>query len=40
MIGGIEYSTKTNNRYSNGGRVKFEITAKISTKEFLFADKE
>lgn len=26
MIGGIKYSTKSNNRYSNGGRVKFEIT--------------
>lgn len=26
MSGGIKYSTKSNNRYSNGGRVKFEIT--------------
>jgi len=26
MNGGIKYSTKSNNRYSNGGRVKFEIT--------------
>ncbi|MEI3604179.1 DNA polymerase III [Pseudogracilibacillus sp. SE30717A] len=26
MSGGIQYSTKSNNRYSNGGRVKFEIT--------------
>lgn len=26
MSGGIKYSTKSNNRYSNGGRVKFKIT--------------
>lgn len=26
MNDGIKYSTKSNNRYSNGGRVKFEIT--------------
>lgn len=29
MIGGIKYSTKSNNRYSNGGKVKLEITEQL-----------
>ena len=29
MNGGINYSTKSNNRYSNGGKVKFDITEQL-----------
>jgi hypothetical protein len=29
MLEGIRYTTKSNNRYSNGGRVKLEVTEQI-----------
>ncbi|WP_410513273.1 DNA polymerase III [Paenibacillus sp. BR2-3] len=29
LSGGINYTTKSNNRYSNGGRVKLEVTEKL-----------
>ncbi|WP_151208748.1 hypothetical protein [Paenibacillus yonginensis] len=29
MLGGINYTTKSNNRYSNGGRVKLDVTERF-----------